>query len=296
MRLGKKRGVNIEYVKNEIIGDYGARYLEERELIIYTYPDRIKTIRTALFLCGYCPKEFTTRISQIKNGHTKSCGCFARAAFAETLFDQTHQQVRPTGEKWVHLTAEDNFSVTVTLRKPVYLGRYSTIEQAVQARDKYLRENNPLIVGVGEQVVTENIERIIDPHERQEYNVGDIVGDYNCKYLGEAESKKYRNKQGKLVITRNAFFLCPACEQKFKAPFHSIKKNNAKSCGCTQRKRGVGKGQNQKIGVSGQKHIQVIRGRFAVIFFKEGKKFKAGIFANIEQAIICRDRYLRENS
>lgn len=64
----------IKYTEGQILGPYGAKYIKEAP------PDKDKknsnkNIRKAEFECGFCQKHFVARINNIKNGHTKSCGC-----------------------------------------------------------------------------------------------------------------------------------------------------------------------------------------------------------------------------
>lgn len=59
-------GAWIEYKEGDILGEYGNIFIQD---IPNTKP------RKAIFKCGFCGKKFTCRISSIKNGHTKSCGC-----------------------------------------------------------------------------------------------------------------------------------------------------------------------------------------------------------------------------
>lgn len=64
----------IQYTRGQEIGPYHNKYIKEAE------PDKDskrpnKKIRKAEFECGNCGKHFVARISNVKNGHTKSCGC-----------------------------------------------------------------------------------------------------------------------------------------------------------------------------------------------------------------------------
>ena len=49
-----------------LLKDLGMRYSTEKSIRKYRY---------GLYECGYCTKEFESRVSNIKNGGTKSCGC-----------------------------------------------------------------------------------------------------------------------------------------------------------------------------------------------------------------------------
>ena len=49
-----------------LIRDLGMRYPTEKSTRKYRY---------GLYECVYCNKEFESRVSNIKNGGTQSCGC-----------------------------------------------------------------------------------------------------------------------------------------------------------------------------------------------------------------------------
>ena len=61
----------MDYETGNIIGDNNITYI--KEINSYFSPKGIK-LRKALFKC-HCNNKFETFISNIKNGHTKSCGC-----------------------------------------------------------------------------------------------------------------------------------------------------------------------------------------------------------------------------
>ena len=88
----------INYEEGQILGPYGIKYLEEAE------PDKDKNrpekrIRKALFECGHCGKEFTARISNVKNGHTKSCGCWSRESSIKTIKEWNSRGEPPWNKK-----------------------------------------------------------------------------------------------------------------------------------------------------------------------------------------------------
>ena len=56
----------IPYKEGQSLGDYGVLFLREIEQNKYT--------RRAIFICS-CGEEFQSNISDVKNNHTKSCGC-----------------------------------------------------------------------------------------------------------------------------------------------------------------------------------------------------------------------------
>lgn len=62
----------IEYICGEVVGKYGAIFLEEIEPVYY---ETSGCKRVARFKCGYCKTEFTAMIESIRSGKVKSCGC-----------------------------------------------------------------------------------------------------------------------------------------------------------------------------------------------------------------------------
>ena len=65
----------IKYKEGEEIGSYGVKYVEEIEPDIYKNG---RKERKAKFLCPRCGKIFNSRISNVKSGTTKSCGCYRK--------------------------------------------------------------------------------------------------------------------------------------------------------------------------------------------------------------------------
>lgn len=61
-----------------------------------------------------------------------------------------------------------------------------------------------------------------------EYSSGDIVGDYNIRFIEEVQSE---NSQ------RKAKFICPLCQKEFITGFREVKQNRTKSCGCKRKKK-----------------------------------------------------------
>lgn len=62
-----KKGHKIIYEKGDKVGPYNIEFIEE------STPK--SGHRYGIFICPNCQKEFTTRISKIKTGTNKSCGC-----------------------------------------------------------------------------------------------------------------------------------------------------------------------------------------------------------------------------
>ena len=68
----------------EDIGDYMKEDIEEKDMtpillkdlgMEYPTEKSMQKKRFGIFQCQYCGKEFTTQLANVKNGHTKSCGC-----------------------------------------------------------------------------------------------------------------------------------------------------------------------------------------------------------------------------
>lgn len=77
-------GKRIDYQKGQELDPYYMKYLKEAE------PDKDtknpkKRIRKAEFECSFCKKHFIARICNVKNGHTKSCGCQSLLASIRTI-------------------------------------------------------------------------------------------------------------------------------------------------------------------------------------------------------------------
>ena len=57
--------------------------VEDLGMIFATEDSKWKT-RFGLYKCGFCGEEFRTQTSLIKNGNTKSCGCYQKRRASET--------------------------------------------------------------------------------------------------------------------------------------------------------------------------------------------------------------------
>jgi len=79
--LSSNIGVNvmrrIEYQPNQIVN--GLTFIKETPL--YKDPKSGSQRRKGLFKC-YCGKEFETQIISVRNGNTKSCGCYISKVMA----------------------------------------------------------------------------------------------------------------------------------------------------------------------------------------------------------------------
>lgn len=75
----------IPYEAGQKLGPYGIVYI--KEVTPYITPSTHKKVRQAEFECPFCEehKHFISRISYIKSGHTKSCGCMALKASVKTI-------------------------------------------------------------------------------------------------------------------------------------------------------------------------------------------------------------------
>lgn len=70
----------IEYKCGDILGDYGAIFLEE--IAPHVAPTR--TYRKAKFKCGFYGKIFEAVINDVKRNNPKSCGCYRKISKAKT--------------------------------------------------------------------------------------------------------------------------------------------------------------------------------------------------------------------
>lgn len=86
-------GNRISYSYGQELGPYHMKYIRETEPDIRTYNPNAH-VRKAEFECGFCGKHFVARIGNIKNGHTKSCGC--QALIASTKVIQQWNSTNPT--------------------------------------------------------------------------------------------------------------------------------------------------------------------------------------------------------
>lgn len=75
----------IDYTQGQLLGPYGLVFNKEVEPQIDKKTNR--PIRQAEFICPHCDNHtrFIARIANIKNGHTKSCGCLSIKASIDTI-------------------------------------------------------------------------------------------------------------------------------------------------------------------------------------------------------------------
>ena len=57
--------------------------IEDLGMILATEGSKQKR-RYGIYKCGFCGEEFRTLINNVKNGHTKSCGCYNKRRVSET--------------------------------------------------------------------------------------------------------------------------------------------------------------------------------------------------------------------
>jgi hypothetical protein len=287
----------INYVAGELIGKNGVRYLAEAEPSRWiSSSGRTRIARKAVFLCPYCLGEFESQIQAVKNGCTQSCGCFARAAWAANLRDQKHRSKRDTGEKWIHFYGAARYSVTVALRKSVYLGVYKTLEDAKFARDNYLRENNQQVVGVGRVAPQEyRGKKEVDPHERKVYSKGDLIGDNGMVYLAEEPPDYCENSNGEKITQRKALFLCQ-CGKKTQARIGAVKTGVITSCGCIKELRRHDPKPSIPVASTGHRYVYAARYKnkevYRVAICDKAMSIPIGTFDTIEDALVARDEFL----
>ena len=51
--------------------------------MMFATEDSKKKARYGLYKCGFCGTEFRTQINNVKNGNTKSCGCYVKKSISE---------------------------------------------------------------------------------------------------------------------------------------------------------------------------------------------------------------------
>ena len=69
--------MNIEDLPKPIL-------IEDLGLMFATEKSKVK-VRYGLYKCGFCGEEFRTQINNVKNGNTKSCGCYGKKCKAEGI-------------------------------------------------------------------------------------------------------------------------------------------------------------------------------------------------------------------
>jgi hypothetical protein len=74
-----------EEVKLEALGgDYPKPILIKNLGMMFATKNSKQKTRFGLYKCGFCGEEFRTQISNVKNGSTKSCGCYMKRRASET--------------------------------------------------------------------------------------------------------------------------------------------------------------------------------------------------------------------
>jgi hypothetical protein len=73
--MKKEENIQEDLPKPVLIKDLGLLYPTENSK---------KEVRYGLYKCGFCGTEFKTQINNIKNGNTKSCGCYRKLKNSES--------------------------------------------------------------------------------------------------------------------------------------------------------------------------------------------------------------------
>lgn len=85
-----------DYKKGEVITESGIKYIAEVEPELRKKDKNssyLMAIRKAKFEC-FCGKEFTNKITLIKNGRVKSCGC-ERVRKIKEMLESKRQPTKP---------------------------------------------------------------------------------------------------------------------------------------------------------------------------------------------------------
>ena len=65
--MNKEEKIKEDLFKPILLEDLGMLYVNENSK---------SKVRFGLYKCGFCGEEFRTQIYNVKNGNTKSCGCY----------------------------------------------------------------------------------------------------------------------------------------------------------------------------------------------------------------------------
>ena len=122
--------------------------------LVALYPDKIQQKnRPRKWICQCdCGKLCTAAISNLRNGHTQSCGCLGEIDYRtlidgtclETIASKTIPKNNRSGVKGVsYYSRTDSWIATLTFKgKRYYLGKFDTVAEAAQAR---LQAENSLL-------------------------------------------------------------------------------------------------------------------------------------------------------
>ena len=87
----------------KLIGETYMKYPTENSRQKYSY---------GLYECQYCGKEWETMVQNVKEGHTKSCGCLSgekhglrQNKFYKTWYNMVHRCVSPKNKEYKHYGA-----------------------------------------------------------------------------------------------------------------------------------------------------------------------------------------------
>jgi hypothetical protein len=83
-----ERGMNKEVMNKALEGDYPKPVLIKNLGMMYSNENSKQKKRYGIYKCGFCGNEFKTQTSKVKNGNTKSCGCYKKRRTKEA--NKTH--------------------------------------------------------------------------------------------------------------------------------------------------------------------------------------------------------------
>ena len=113
-----------EVMNKALEGDYPKPSLIEDLGYLYPKEDSKKKKRYGIYKCGFCGEEFRTLINSVKEGNTKSCGCYLKRITRET--HKTHG-LRSTRLYTIWANIKDRTLNIKTREFPNYGGRGITI-------------------------------------------------------------------------------------------------------------------------------------------------------------------------
>ena len=75
MKENNSEKLKLLHPKSILIEDLGMMFSTEKSKRKYKF---------GIYKCGLCGEEFRTQINNVKNGNTKSCGCYGKRRLSET--------------------------------------------------------------------------------------------------------------------------------------------------------------------------------------------------------------------
>ena len=98
-------------MEEEVVKDMTPRLVGETYMKYPTEKSNYKA-RFGLYECAYCGKEWETMVQNVKEGHTKSCGCLSgekhglrQNKFYKTWYNMVHRCVSPKNKEYKHYGA-----------------------------------------------------------------------------------------------------------------------------------------------------------------------------------------------